>query len=101
MLFERTPCLFHLLFGQPRIQPQKSLPEVADEQNLRIAFTPEGAVFAQHFGIIGKRDLPAQFILQKMPRAFLNEDVFGVGVAHGNTLLLYLIDMIGKLQFID
>ena len=79
---------FHLPRGNPRIQPQQSLPKIPGQQNLFIAFAPKAAVFAQLFRIVGKGNLPPQLPLQQLAGGFLDEDIFGIVVAHKITCFL-------------
>ena len=79
---------FHLPRGNPRIQPQQSLPKIPGQQNLFIAFAPKAAVFAQLLRIVGKGNLPAQLPLQQLAGGFLDEDIFGIVVAHKITCFL-------------
>ena len=74
--------LIHLRRRNPRIQAQQGLPKISGQQNLFIAFSPKGAVFAQLLGVVGKSDLPAQLILKQVTSAFLDENIFGVVVTH-------------------
>ena len=78
-------CFFHLRRSDPGIQPRQSLPKIPGQQNLFIAFAPKVAVFAQLFRIVGKGNLPAQLPLQQLAGGFLDEDIFGIVVAHNIT----------------
>ena len=79
--------LIDLCGSDPRIQAQQSLPKIPGQQNLFIAFAAKGAVLAQLLRVVGKSYIPAQLILEQVAGGFLNEDVFGVVVAHGINLL--------------
>ena len=76
--------LLQLGGGEPRIQPLERLPKIPDEQNLPIACPAKSAVFAQLFGVVGIGHLPAQLLLQHVPGALLDKNIFGVVVAHGS-----------------
>lgn len=56
-------------------------------QNFLVAFAAQDAIFAQLLGVVGIDGLPAQPPLQQVADALLDEDVFGVVVAHETTLL--------------
>ena len=79
--------LIELNRRDPGIQTQQSLPKIPGQQDLLIAFAAKAAVFAQFLRVVGKGHIPAQLLLEQMPGGFLNEDVFGVFVAHGVTSL--------------
>lgn len=72
----------HLGRGDPGIQAQQSLPKIPGKQYFLVALAPKGAVCPKDFPVIGKSHLPAQFIPKQMPGTLLNEDVFGIIVAH-------------------
>lgn len=73
--------------GEPRVQPLEGLPKIPGEKDFPVACPTKGAVFAQLFGVVGKGNLPAQLPLQQVSGTFLDENVFGVVVAHKITLL--------------
>ena len=83
--------LVDLRRGDPGIQAFQGLPEGTGEQDLPVTFAAKGAVLPQHLRVVGKGYVPAQLILQKMASALLNEDVFGVIVAHGVTYLFFIL----------
>lgn len=71
--------------GEPRIEPLEGLPKIPGEEDFSMACPAKGAVYTKLFGVIGKGYLPAQLTFQQMSGTFLNENVFGVVVAHGIT----------------
>ena len=74
--------LIHLGRRDPGIQAQQSLPKIPGKQYFLVALAPKGAVCPKDFLVIGKSHLPAQFIPKQMPGTLLNEDVFGIVIAH-------------------
>lgn len=78
--------LVHLGGGEPRVQALQRLPKIPGEQDLLVACPAEGAIPAQLFRVVGIGHLPAQLPLQQMPGRFLDENIFGVVVAHKNLL---------------
>ena len=75
--------------GEPRVQALQRLPKIPSEQYFTVACPAEGAVLAQLLRIVGIGDLPAQLPLQQAPGRFLDENVFGVVVAHRITFSVY------------
>ena len=71
-----------LRLGDPGVQPPQRLPKIPDQQDLLIGPPAEGAALAQHLRVIGELHLPAQLLLQQLPRALLHQYVFGIVVAH-------------------
>ena len=84
-IFQSALGLVHLSGCNPRIQAQQSLTKIPGQQDLPVALAAKRAVFAQLLCIVSVGNLPAQLPLQQLPSGFLNEDVFGVVVAHGVT----------------
>ena len=85
----RGKMAFHLFLSfvqlgrrEPRVQAFKSLPKIPGQQDILVILPPKGSLFAQFLSIIGIGHLPAQLLLQQVPNAFLDEDIFGVVVAH-------------------
>ena len=79
--------LVQLGSGEPRVQPLEGLPKIPGEQDFPVACPAKGAVLAQLFRVVGKGNLPAQLPLQQVPGTLLDEDIFGVVVAHLKVLL--------------
>lgn len=82
MAFQPLLGLVDLRRGDPGIQALQGLPEGTGEQDLPVAFAAKGSVLPQHLRVVGKGYVPAQLILQKVAGTLLNEDIFGVIVAH-------------------
>ena len=80
--------LVHLSGCDPRIQAQQSLTKIPGQQNLPVALAAKRAVFAQLLRVVGKGDLPAQLVFEQVTGAFLDEDIFGIVVAHAYTSFL-------------
>ena len=85
-------AVFHKRFGfcdlpdiDPRVKLTECLTEIPHQKYLLIAFSPKGAVFAQHLFVIRKIHIPAQFIMQQVSGTVLYQLVFGVVGAHGIT----------------
>ena len=87
----------HLGGGEPRVQALQRLPKIPGEQDLLVAGPAEGAVPAQFLRVIGIGHLPAQLPLQQVSGRFLDENVFGVVVAHGITAYSEILSNSGKM----
>ena len=90
-VFHEPLGLVHLSGGDPGVQAQQGLPEIAGQQDLLVALAAKGAGFAQLLGVVGIDDLPAQLVPEQVAGAALNQDVFGVVVAHGVTSFPFVV----------
>ena len=68
--------------GEPRVQALEGPPKIPGQQDFTVACPAEGAVLAQLLRVVGIGHLPAQLLLQQVPGRLLDENVFGVVVAH-------------------
>ena len=91
-LLQRSDGLGDLRGRDPGVELLKRRAEVPLEQDLFIVLPSQRAVLAQHFPVVGKDHIPAQLVPQQCPSGLLDEDVFGIFVAHGITaVLLHLV----------
>ncbi len=65
--------------------------KIPREQDIPVRFPAKGAVFAERFLVIGKLDIPAQFVPEQFSGAFLHEDIFRIVVAHEIFLCLVVV----------
>ena len=82
-LAKRRDGFVDLRRRDPWIEFLERRADVTRQQDFLVILPPERAVFAQNLLIISIDDLPAQFVVKQRSCAFLNQDVFGIVVAHG------------------
>ena len=83
-LLQRSDGLATLGGRDPGVEFLQRGAQIPFQQDLFVACPPQRAVFPQHFLVVGIDHIPAQLVMQQIPRGFLDKDVFGIVVGHDN-----------------
>ena len=103
-LLQRSDGLADLGGRDPGVEFLQRSAEIPFQQDLFVACPSQRAVFPQHFLVVGIDHIPAQLVMQQIPRSLLDKDVFGIVIRHSVYLIWYelftTVNMILKLQLV-
>ena len=71
--------------GDPRVVFLQRRADIPGQKDLFVILPAQRPALTQYFLVVGIDHIPAQFIAKQIPCGILDEDVFGVAVAHGIT----------------